>query len=200
MNTKKNSIYLLSKLSQKENKSLRNAYEREIKLLRDEVEKENKSLRNAYEKKIKSLRDKREKKITSLNDEHHEKKIKSLNEAYDQEIQYLNDSYEQEIKFSNKSYEQQIKSKDKYNQWIGNLFHWDLQAIIVISAIISSLYLVTIFATNNSPLVMFYIFAFICFFSITLLSFVVALDKKISFSLYLKAKIIYFFSYFHLRH
>ncbi|MDE1496955.1 hypothetical protein KKJ25_18990 [Xenorhabdus bovienii] len=200
MNTKNNNIYLLSKLSQKENKSLRNAYEREMKSLTDEVEKENKSLRKKYEKKIKSLRDKNEKKITYLNYEHHEEKIKALNEAYEQEIQYLNDSYEQEIKFSNEAYEQQIKSKDKYNQWISNLFHWDLQTITVFSIMTLSLYLITIFYTNNSPLIMFYIFASLYLLIISFSLITISLDKKISIYLYLKAKIIYFFSYFPFRH
>ncbi|CDH04918.1 hypothetical protein XBO1_1570014 [Xenorhabdus bovienii str. oregonense] len=171
-----------------------------MKYLRDEVEKENKSLRNAYEKKIKALRDKHEKKITSLNDEHHEEKIKSLNEAYEQEVQYLNDSYEQEIKFSNEAYEQQIKLKDKYNQWISHLFHWDLQTILVPSSIFLFLYLLTIFLSNNSPLIMFYICTSLYFFVTFLFSIAISLDKKISIYLYLKAKIIYFFSYFHSRH
>ncbi|WP_391529824.1 hypothetical protein [Photorhabdus akhurstii] len=200
MKMKNNNIYLLNKLSQKENKSLRNAYEREMKYVRDEIEKENKSLRNKYEKKIKSLRDKQEKKITSLNDEHHEEKIKSLNEAYEQEVQYLNDSYEQAIKLSNEAYEQQIKSTDKYDEWLSDLFRWDLPTVFTLNTITILLYFVSIYSTNNNPVAMLCIYAFIYFSSIILLSIVISLDKKISFLLYLKAKIIYLFSYFHLSH
>ncbi|MDC9616104.1 hypothetical protein PSI19_20045 [Xenorhabdus khoisanae] len=200
MKMKNNNIYLLNKLSQKENKSLKNSYEREMKYIRDEIEKENKSLRKKYEKKINSLRDKQEKKITSLNDEHHEEKITSLNEAYEREIQYLNDSYEKEIKFSNEKYEQQIKSKDKYDEWLSDLFRWDLSTIITLNFIFILLYFASIYASNNNPYVMFYIFASIYFVAIIHIPIVISLDKKISFLLYLKAKIIYLFSYFHLSH
>lgn len=200
MKVKNNNIYLLNRLSQKENKSLKDAYEREMKSLKDEVEKENESLRNAYEKKIKSLRDKHEKKIKSLNDEYHEEKIKSLNDSYEQEIQYLNDSYEQKIKFSNDEYEQQIKSKDKYNEWLSDLFRWKLPTVLTLNSITILLYFVSIYSTNNNPVAMLFIYVFIYFSSIILLSIVISLDKKFSFLLYLKAKIIYLFSYFHLSH
>ncbi|MDC9591379.1 hypothetical protein PSI23_19325 [Xenorhabdus sp. XENO-10] len=197
---KNNNIYLLNKLSQKENKSLRNAYEREIKSLRDAYEKGNKSLRNAYEKKIKYLRDKQEKKIKSLNDEHCEEKIKSLNEACEREIQYLNDSYKKEVKSLNDAYEKEIQSKDKYNEWLSDLFRWNLSTVLTLNSIIILLYFVSIYSTNSNPIAMLCIYAFIYFSSIIFLSIVISSDKKFSFLLYLKAKIIYLFSYFHLSH
>ncbi|MCC8367496.1 hypothetical protein J8V57_14655 [Xenorhabdus sp. PB61.4] len=177
MNTEKNTIYLLSKLSQKENKLLRNAYEREIKHLRDDIEKENKSLRNEYEKKI-----------------------RSLNGECELEIKYLNHEYEQEIKSLNEKYEQEIKSKDIYNQWVSELFCWDLQTIIVASIITLFLYLITIFYSKNSPFITLCIFGFSYLLLISFSLITISLDRKISIHLYLKAKIIYFLSYFHSRH
>ncbi|MDC9623168.1 hypothetical protein PSI22_16345 [Xenorhabdus sp. XENO-7] len=197
---KNNNIYLLNKLSQKETKSLRDTYERETKSLRDTYEKEDKSLRDAYEKEIKYLRDKHEKKIKSLNDEHRAEKIKSLNEACEREIQYLNDSYKKEIKSLNDAYEKEIQSTDKYDEWVSDLFRWDLPTVFTLNSIIILLYFVSIYSTNSNPVAMLCIYAFMYFFSIILLSIVISLDKKFSFLLYLKAKIIYLFSYFHLSH
>ncbi|OTA14093.1 hypothetical protein Xvie_04004 [Xenorhabdus vietnamensis] len=185
---KNNNIYLLNKLSKKETKSLRDTYERETKSLRDTYEKEDKSLRDAYEKEIKYLRDK------------HEKKIKSLNEACEREIQYLNDSYKKEIKSLNDAYEKEIQSTDKYDEWLSDLFRWDLPTVFTLNSIIILLYFVSIYSTNSNPVAMLCIYAFMYFFSIILLSIVISLDKKFSFLLYLKAKIIYLFSYFHLSH
>ncbi|BET98898.1 hypothetical protein [Xenorhabdus taiwanensis] len=200
MNKEKNTIYLLSKLSQKENKSLRNAYEREIKSLRDAYEKGDKSLRDAYEKKIKYLRYKQEKNIISLNDEHCEEKIKSLNEACEREVQYLNESYKKEIKSLNDVYEKEIQSKDKYDEWLSDLFRWNLSTVLTLNSIIILLYFVSIYESNSNPIAILCIYAFIYFSSIIFLSIVISSDKKFSSFLYLKAKIIYLFSYFHLSH
>ncbi|MDE9566907.1 hypothetical protein KKI93_23715, partial [Xenorhabdus bovienii] len=159
---KNNNDYLLSKLSQKENQSLKDAYERDILYLRGEYEKENRSLKKAYEKEIKTLRDSHEKKIKSSKG-WNEKEIQSLNDNCEKEIQYLNDSYEKEIQSLNDACEEEIQSMERYNEWLRDLLHWDLQTIIVSNSILISLYFLTIYLSNNSPLVMFYIFAFLYF-------------------------------------
>jgi ABC-type multidrug transport system fused ATPase/permease subunit len=177
MKVKNNNIYLLNKLSQKENKSLRNSYEKEIKFLRDEIEKENKSLKDKYEKEIKSSSD-----------------------DCEQEIKHLNHEYEEEIKSLNDKYEKEIKSTDKYDEWLSDLFRWNLSTVLTLNSIIILLYLVSVYSTNNNPVAMLCIYAFMYFFSIIFISITISLNKKFSFLLYLKAKIIYLFSYFHLFH
>ncbi|WP_340612048.1 hypothetical protein [Xenorhabdus bharatensis] len=155
MNIEKNTIDLLSKLSQNENKSLRDAYERENKYLR---------------------------------------------EKYKQKIKFLHDECEHEVKYLNYEYEQEIKSTDRYSEWIIELFYWDFQTILVSMSISTFLYLITIFYTENSPLIMFFICASIYLLVIPLILITISLDRKINVTLYLKAKIIYFFSYFHSHH
>ncbi|MDX7987161.1 hypothetical protein FE392_07425 [Xenorhabdus sp. 12] len=199
MNIKNNSAYLLSRLSQKETQSLKDAYERDILYLRSEYEKENKSLKKAYEKEIKKLRDSHEKEIKSSKD-WGEEEIQSLNDAYEKEIKYLNDSYENEIQSLNDACEKEVKSMERYNEWLNDLLHWDVKTILASNAILISLYFLTIHISNNSPLLMFYIFAFMYFLVSSFTSFITSLDKKISYYLYLKAKTIYFFGYFNSHH
>ncbi|PHM33617.1 hypothetical protein Xmau_04508 [Xenorhabdus mauleonii] len=177
MNIKNNNAYLLSKLSQKETQSLKDAYERDILHLKSEYEKENKVLKKAYEKEIKTLKDS------------HEKKIKSSKGWNEEEIQYLNIAYEKEI-----------KSMEGYNEWLSDLLHWDVKTIFASNAILISLYFLTIYLSNNSPLLMLCIFAFMYFLVSSFTSFITSLDKKISYYLYLKAKVIYFFGYFNSHH
>lgn len=98
------------------------------------------------------------------------------------------------------AYERENESMDKYDEWLSDLFRWNLSTVFTLNSIIISLYFVSIYSTNNNPVAMFCIYAFIYFSSIILLSIVISLDKKFSFLLYLKAKIIYLFSYFHPSH
>ncbi|PHM33613.1 hypothetical protein Xmau_04504 [Xenorhabdus mauleonii] len=98
------------------------------------------------------------------------------------------------------AYERENEPMDKYDEWLSDLFRWNLSTVLTLNSITILLYFVSIYSSNNNPVAMLCIYAFIYFSSIILLSIVISLDRKFSFLLYLKAKIIYLFSYFHSSH